>query len=268
MWSVGISASESEYAAKLGYDKRQINRIVIRLSQYFLGQNMRLIFGHDWRADGVMQAVANFAQVVASQFDAIEDGDSNGDSSRLRDQAAARMINLTPVRREGLSKAAVAAERESGEVLNVVASNEVVQYVSERICSDIDVDLSCLDGDSNSEQDAVLTALRHCLTMLLEPGCRICLGGRMRGFQGREPGVIEEARLALAYKKPLYLIGGFGGATQEFVTDHQYDGASYWEAKNGLTSKEKRFLFATTDIERAIRLILRGINRCRRSNEG
>lgn len=264
MWSVGISASESESASQLGYDTRQINRIVIRLSQYFLGQNMRVIFGHEWREDGVMQSIANYAQVVASQSnaDAIEDGNSHADSVNLRDRVATRMINLTPVRREELSRATVTAERECGEILKVLASNEVVQYVSEQACSSRDVDLSCLDGDSNREQGAILSALRHCLTMLLDPGCRICLGGRTRGFKGSEPGVIEEARLALTYKKPLYLIGGFGGATRQFGTDHQYGGASYWETENGLSSEEKKSLFDTTDIERAVRLILRGINRC------
>ena len=54
MWSVGISVSPCEEAARLGYDERQINRIVIRMAQYFLDQNMRVIFGHDWREDGVM----------------------------------------------------------------------------------------------------------------------------------------------------------------------------------------------------------------------
>ena len=266
MWTVGISVSESEYADKMGYDKRQINRIVIRLSRYFLGQNMRVIFGHDWREDGVMQAVANYAELIASQFDTFGNGDPREDSLSFGKQSGARMINLTPVPRERLSKAALATERETGEILNVVAVNEVKQYVSDRVCSDIKVDVSCLDGNSNCEMSAVLTALRHCLTMLLDPGCRVCLGGRTDGFQGSEPGVIEEARLALTYEKPLYLIGAFGGATQEFITDRQYDGASYWENNNGLSLEEKRFLFETTDIERAIRLILRGINKYRESN--
>ena len=270
MWSVGISVSESEYAAKMGYDKRQINRIVIRLSRYFLGQNMRVIFGHDWREDGVMQAVANYAELIASQFDTFGNGDPKEDSLCFGKQSGARMINLTPVPRERLSKAALAAEREIGEILNVVAVNDVKQYVSDRVCSDMKAktDLFCLDGDSNSEKSEVFTALRHCLTMLLDPGCRLCLGGRMSGYQGCEPGVIEEARLALTYEKPLYLMGAFGGATQEFITERQYEGASYWETKNGLSLEEKRFLFETTDIERAIRLILRGINKYRKSNEG
>ena len=53
MWSVGISVSPCEDATRIDYDTRQINRIVIRMAQYFLDRDMRVIFGHDWREDGV-----------------------------------------------------------------------------------------------------------------------------------------------------------------------------------------------------------------------
>ena len=58
--SVGISVSPCEDAATLGYDDRQINRIVIRIAQYFLDKDMRVIFGHDWREDGVMRGGGQF----------------------------------------------------------------------------------------------------------------------------------------------------------------------------------------------------------------
>ena len=54
------SVSECEEAQRIGYDTRQINRIVIRMANFFLDQDMQVIFGHDWREDGVMRAIANF----------------------------------------------------------------------------------------------------------------------------------------------------------------------------------------------------------------
>ena len=66
MWSVNISVSSCEDAARLGYDDRQINRVVVRMAQYFLDHDMRVIFGHDWREYGVMRAVADFAGTVAA----------------------------------------------------------------------------------------------------------------------------------------------------------------------------------------------------------
>ncbi len=42
--------------------------------------------------------------------------------------------------------------------------------------------------------------------------CRVLVGGKLRGFLGAMPGVIEEAILAVEHRKPVYLAGGFGGA--------------------------------------------------------
>lgn len=93
-----------------------------------------------------------------------------------------------------------------------------------------------------------------------ETGCRICLGGKMTGYEGIEPGVIEEARFALEFDKPLYLMGGFGGATRWFGEKSADKSIDYWEKSNGLDENNKRELFETTDVERALRLIRAGIH--------
>jgi len=46
---------------------------------------------------------------------------------------------------------------------------------------------------------------------------RICIGGRQSDYTGRYPGLIEEAFLAMRDKKPLYLAGFLGGATEQVV---------------------------------------------------
>ena len=38
--------------------------------------------------------------------------------------------------------------------------------------------------------------------------------GREFGSRGRFPGVAEEVLMALAFNKPVYLVGGFGGAAE------------------------------------------------------
>ena len=60
-----------------------------------------------------------------------------------------------------------------------------------------------------------LTFLRHRLNDICH--VRMCLGGRRAGSAGRYPGVIEEALFALRSKKPLYLAGLLGGATQQLI---------------------------------------------------
>ncbi len=241
MWSVNISVSPCEDAARLGYDDRQINRVVIRMAQYFLDRDMRVVFGHDWREDGVMRAVADFAGAVA-------------DRAEEDDALAPRMLNVVPAARASLSSAATEAERDSGGVLEVVpftdrASRAGVQFRIEH------------PGPGAGPEELrkwELKVLRRWLTKLLDPGCRICLGGRLKGYEGEEPGVMQEARLALAHEKPLYLMGGFGGAAGAFGTKKSSH-KQYYSAWNGLNDDDKLGLFTTTDIEYALRLIWRGI---------
>ena len=96
----------------------------------------------------------------------------------------------------------------------------------------------------------------NCLTPDVESAWR-----QTRGYLGNEPGVMEEAKLALEYRKPLYLMGGFGGAAREFGESEHHSATEYWRSRNGLRYDHKRELFETTDMECALRLISGGIGR-------
>ena len=85
------------------------------------------------------------------------------------------------------------------------------------------VELVCLDAtgepiDINTRSDAsvptdvatALTGMRRHITGRCN--ARVIVGGMLRGFQGRMPGVIEEATLSVRAGQPLYVAGGFGGA--------------------------------------------------------
>lgn len=258
MWSIGISASPCTDAERIGYDFRQINRIVIRMAQFFLGRNMRVIFGHDWREDGVMRAIADFANKVAVGAKNIEQESDQLHSEHVEDEEQARMLNVVPTGQKDLSKAALNAQNESGGVLKVIPANEVIKdwQIPELVQDRLVQEKRRVD-----ERAAELTALRCYITNLLDPGCRICLGGETKGYEGAEPGVMEEARLALEYGKPLYLLGGFGGATRIFGEKDSYGSSQYWKIDNGLDSGEMKNLFEATDIELALRIIAAGIEK-------
>ena len=253
-WSVGLSVSPSAEAERLGYDERQINRIVIRMARYFLDRDMRIIFGHDWREDGVMRAVADFAGVVAGRSEPLLDAEESSHGlEKTPGVTAARMVNVVRETRDALSSEALKAERESGGALRVVTASGMASTLWERWGSEMKAHgWGTTDGRGGEP-----TNLRHCLTIMLSPGCRVCLGGQMEDYEGSEPGVMEEARLALAYEKPLYLMGGFGGAARRFGAS---DAEPYWDAENGLSPEEKHELFKTTDVDWALELISRGID--------
>ena len=259
MWSVNISVSPCADATRIGYDERQINRIVIRMAQYFLDQNMCVIFGHDWREDGVMRAIANFAEAVAALRAETRDEDSDHSQPENREQP--RMLNVVPTGGAPLSQAALDAVRISGGVLEVTPYNHVEKLKYERMRES---NVAFRDqSDVVKEPAAELSALRLHITELLDPGCRICLGGTTRR-KNRKLGVWEEAQLALNLGKPLYLMGGFGGASRLFGR-RKNPSIDYWQSDNGLDKNDKRELFETTDVERALRIILSGIQSKRES---
>jgi len=269
LWSVGISASPCEDAAKIGYDDRQINRIVIRTAQYFLDQDMRVIFGHDWREDGVMRAVADFAAVVAARTAA--ESEERHEEVQRRDYLAGeecRMVNLVATPAEALSRAAVEASEESGNVLAVLSVDQMRDVVGWPAKLGVEPEAAehLRDLPMPETRGDELTALREWITALLAPGCRICLAGKMGGHEGNEPGVVEEAGLALNSGKPLYLLGGLGGATKAFIESKEYatkyESDRYWESENGLDKRAKEELFETVDVEYALRLIAAGISEC------
>jgi hypothetical protein len=125
--SVNISVSPCEDAEIIGYDNHQINRITIRIAQFWLFMGARLIFGHDWRDDGVMRAVADFAETASS------DGSLRAHVSikNQKDEKPWRLLNVVPEKsREQLNQRAVHAERNTSGLLKVMTVSELVKTLS------------------------------------------------------------------------------------------------------------------------------------------
>jgi SLOG cluster2 len=127
---------------------------------------------------------------------------------------------------------------------------------------------------------AALTALREYLVK--ETDARVLIGGKERGYQGEMPGIIQEAMLAIGAGQPLYLAGGFGGATATIAalvanlehrwppTEHAADvdglpeviERSGWTVTdNGLTEEENRRLATTHRPSEVASLVAIGLTR-------
>jgi hypothetical protein len=61
---VNVSISESDDSPKRGFPKWQVNRVTLQIVSALFGQGAGIVFGHDWREDGVMEAVHGFALQV------------------------------------------------------------------------------------------------------------------------------------------------------------------------------------------------------------
>jgi len=293
---VNLSVSESSDSEQRGFPSWQVNRVTLQLVSALFGQGAGILFGHDWREDGVMEAIYGFARQVQPAIPPAPDNTAEPepllrnllpwpDNPHLPERDLERLSATLRVESAGLP-----AELEGFDLeARAEPGGPLYRYVRAR----------------------GLTHLRHRLNDASHG--RLCLGGRKSGSAGRYPGVIEEALLALRSNKPLYLAACLGGATEQVVaaiegrdmggdfcppapTDALYatppaaehdhatspdrliDRAAIWEEfrnagpnklveLNGLSLDENEELLHTPVIDRIIELVLIGLSRVSASRD-
>ena len=78
-------------------------------------------------------------------------------------------------------------------------------------CSVTPTRLRCAPDPTNAQAEALaFTAMRE--QMARECGALVVIGGRLADYSGRYPDAIDQALESVAAGRPLYVVGGFGGA--------------------------------------------------------
>jgi hypothetical protein len=184
--TVGVSLSESTNSRDAGFSIHEVNGLAVRLAESLLGEGARLVFGHNWRRDGVMTAIHR----RAVQYQSVD---------------GPMILNLLPWPDEpGLTEA------ERREAKGTVEIREV----------GLPPDLEAHKEERQVPPDPWLRAraLTHMRTQIAATvDGQIYLGGRTRGSAGRFPGIVEEIYLLTRAGKPVYLSGLIGGATREII---------------------------------------------------
>lgn len=104
---------------------------------------------------------------------------------------------------------------------------------------------------------------------------RIVIGGKTEGYCGRMSGIIEEAYVASLMKKPIYIIGSYGGAAELIVRCLEgerpkeipdeiilhFNKLGFGGLDNGLNEEENKALCYCDDVAQSIAFILSGIVR-------
>ena len=295
---VNVSVSESDDSTDRGFPAWQVNRVTLQVVAALFGQGSSIAFGHDWREDGVMEAVYGYARQVQPPVP-------------LRPEEAAAtaqplLLNFLP-----WPDAPFLPPRDLERL------HSTLRVVS----ADLPPQLKGFDAEARHDgprsdlyhylRARGLTYLRQRLNA--ESHARLCLGGRRGGSAGRFPGVIEEAYLAVQAGKPLYVAGLLGGASQqvldamegkkmpadfcdprglpaqhlyrelkieeaaETASDRLTDRDVVWEAfvsagrgsgiteANRLSRDENQELFHTPVLDRAIELVLTVLSRLHRA---
>lgn len=190
--TVGLSISESSDTREYGYSQDAINRVVIRLSERLLGHGAVVVFGHDWRSDGVMAAVSRLALRYCNITD-----------------EKITMINLLPwPDRPSISQDTLKELSPTLDVRQPGLPDELKHFTDK------------YDELESTEQlwlrARALTHMRRSIAETVD--AQVCFGGRTSTSSGRFPGIVEEAFLVSKADKPVFLSGVLGGAAKKIIT--------------------------------------------------
>lgn len=289
---VNLSISENEESDRRGFPIWQINRVTLQIVSALFGQGASVAFGHDWREDGVMEAVYGFARQVQPPVP-LSPIDAEAVSQPLLQNLLPwpQTPSLSPLEQEQLSSTLRIEPAGLPDTLSAVEAEARRAGPDDRLFI--------------YARARGLTFLRHKLGEISH--ARLCIGGRRFGYQGRYPGIVEEALLAVREDRPLYLAGFLGGAAEEVVSaiegkpitddfcrnpplmglyldppvkeldfedDRTIDRQAIWKefsdagreklaTANGLTVEENDELFHTPVVDRVVELVLIGLSNVR-----
>jgi len=191
---VSISDNPSNDYSSHHLHADHLKRLSQDLARHLLARAGTIIYGGDLRKDGFTQFILDEAMVLKNR---LQTGDAYVENHLA-----------WPIY---LADAELAAWRAKYE--------QVIKTIEHEIPDDIkkDVDESVFIKPEGVENRYLWS---RCLTLMreqsIEQSCvRICAGGRLAGYQGKMPGVLEEIVIALEKKKPIFLLGAFGGVVGE-----------------------------------------------------
>jgi len=195
---IGISISEpsEEELIVIGQDKNHLGQLSQDIARHFLAREAVLVYGGDLRPNGFTKFLFDEAQALQTR--------TQSKNIHITNYIAWPIYN-----------------NDSYDIKEWIGSNRTVAYMDQVPFPEDVKDLIPNERNNyflppiNVENRFVwsrcLTAMRK--KMIENCDIRISAGGRHFGYFGRMPGVLEEIILAISLKRPLFLLGGFGGVT-------------------------------------------------------
>ena len=194
--TIGISISDpvskdEEYYQKLHLPLSAIKKFSQVLARQILLNGGNLAYGGDFRKDGFTDIILNEIHGLANKV--------KGKNIRLINYRAWPLYNGK-------------TDKEW------MADNKDILKIHDVKCSKIPNSLEkkftkVTDAQTKAYWSQSMTNMRK--RNVNECGYRICAGGKLKGYSSCMPGVLEEFLLTYKKKKPIFLIGAFGGVTQK-----------------------------------------------------
>jgi hypothetical protein len=201
--SIALSVSTAESWTKLGLIASHQDDYVVAIARELILLGARMLTGGDLRPDGLGQRLEALVRAYHQSSHAPQDhikcylawpihGNDKDDDDKVGDNK--------------FSAAALRARRSFADV-------------------------ECLPRPKTSGPVDKLALNAICFSLMRrkmaeDSQARIILGGALGGYKGRYPGIAEEALESIQAKVPLYIVGGFGGASGEIYKAIASPGAS------------------------------------------
>lgn len=185
--TVGLSIADSVDLAARGFGAAHLRDAMLEFARYLLVSGAGLAYGGDLRQDGFTR---NLFELVDSY-------------KQRQEKACARVANYLAWPHYLKLDADTRAMFKESAQFHLIAPPAETGLTSN----------AAFETDNPAHRFAAslaITEMRR--TMAQSVAARIVLGGKLEGFSGRYPGIVEEAWLTLQTDKPLYVIGAFGGA--------------------------------------------------------
>lgn len=189
---IGISISEVQGD---GFSSNHLHpdhliRLAQDLARHLLARSATLIYGGDLRPDGFTEFILDEAAILKERI--------RGDLQIIENHLAWPLYVSTP------------------EIVSWRARYcQVMKTVEHDIPADVAAGVSKkVPLPPNTPESSYVWS--RCLTEMREKSIasstiRICAGGKLSGYKGKMPGVLEEIILSLNSQKPTFLLGAFGG---------------------------------------------------------
>lgn len=220
---VGFSLSYQRanmLARGLGFE--HLRELVVRIARPLLRQGTNLAYGGKWQVNS--PDPENFTQVLVQLISAEQEDRTIGDAAESK-LAIGRLFNHS-----AWPNYLQISRRDEAQYINVCRIVRITQQMAGLGGSDVVPDQDASSGSDRSVFNAAVTlsAMRAKMCEELQlsiPGlaetepipalhARIVFGGKVGGYTGFLPGIFEETLRAMERNLPIYLLGGFGGATE------------------------------------------------------
>jgi SLOG cluster2 len=188
---IAVSVSENEELEQLGLSKQHLKDIMIEIARYLMANGGTLLYGGHLKNEGYTRLFAE----LSYQYKFLND-------------TAFRFVNYFPFPNSTNLTLEIKADFVKQQVEPVLI--EIPKHLGE-------IDISRHYDAENIIEDKFIYS--ECFSdmrniMAQNSHARIVVGGKQSKFLGYMPGIVKEAYYSLKANKPVYIIGGFGGAAK------------------------------------------------------